>query len=247
MSAATQARKIIQRGSAGVDIPGLPKILAGTKWYRGSILVGHGDRMMVYPTNGFDNTDTAADGGPLQVAGADANGGLRIIAKEAKVKYAQVVSGAGTARSVRVYSSGGFQVVELTAQLSVTAEVARTALLASAEVAALIDVAATGTGLGVLADSGVTPLSVPFVRLLGLANGDVDASADVADVTVDDVLDYPYTIRRGVLGLEPAAAFSLSGRKYVLDNQTVTENFAALLLPIFCDEVDDGRAFCRFE
>lgn len=249
MSAATQIRKIVQRGSAGADIPGLAKILAGTKWYRGSILVGHGDRMMVYPTGGFNNANTATAGGPLQVPGADGNGGLRLIAKEPGVRYVQQGSGAGSAvSSITVTDTGTTRQIYVSMNLSATAATVARALLAHAEASKLVDVGFTGTGGGIVADIGlVTPESVPFVRLLGLANGDVDATADSSDVDVADPIDYPYTIRRGVLGLVPDAAFSLSGRKYVTDNQTVTENYAALKLPIFCDEVDDGLAFCRFE
>lgn len=246
MSAATQIRKIVQRGSAGADIPGLAKILAGTKWYRGSILVGHGDRMMVYPTGGFNNADTAAAGGPLQVPGTDANGGLRLIAKSPNVRFRMNVAGAGTAVSVAVIDAGTTEDVVVTANTGVIAVEAQRAIKAHTHASSLVDVAVTGTGLGAVADFA-TETAVPFVRLLGLANGDVDASADSSDVDVDDPIDYPYTIRRGVLGLMPDAAFSLSGRKYVTDNQTVTENYAALKLPIFCDEVDDGLAFCRFE
>ena len=40
---------------------------------------------------------------------------------------------------------------------------------------------------------------------------------------------------------------SVPATKYIVDNQTITENYAALLLPIFCDEIDDGLGFCRFE
>lgn len=246
MSAATKIRKIVQRGSAAADIPGLAKILAGTKWFRGSILVGHGDRMMVYPTGGFNNTNTATAGGPLQVAGADANGGLRFIARQPGVTVLITLSGVGVAvTSIVVLDAGSGMRIEITANLSTQAITIARAVLAHAQAAAMVDVGTSGSGLGIA--GSIVETAVPFVRLLGLANGDVDASADVADVTVADPLDYPYTIRRGVLGLVPDAAFSLSGRKYVTDNQTVSENFAALLLPIFCDEVDDGLAFCRFE
>lgn len=249
MSAATKTRKIVQRGSAGADIPGLAQILAGAAWKRGWIMCGHDDRLMPYPTNGFNNANTAAAGGPLQVAGASADGGLRMIAKEAGVQYFQVTVGAGTAVTSIIVSDGGTtRNIAVEANISATAATVVAALRARADVMELIDVTYRGTGGAAIAGSaGGVPADVPFVRLLGLANGDVDASAEVADVTVSDPIDYPYTIRRGVLGLLPDATFALSGRKYVTDNQTVTENYAALLLPIFCDEVDDGLAFCRFE
>ena len=46
MAAATKARSVTQRGTSGADRPGLASILAGTKWFRGTVLVGHGSRMM---------------------------------------------------------------------------------------------------------------------------------------------------------------------------------------------------------
>ena len=130
--------------------------------------------------------------------------------------------------------------------LRASADTVTYAMRGNAEVSGLVDVAFTGTGAGIVGAFG-SATAVPFVRLLGLANGDVDNSASVADVDVDNVNDYPYTVRRGVLGLEIAAAMSLPGPKFVTDNQTITENYAALLLPIHCDEIDDGLGYCLFE
>lgn len=249
MSAATQMRHVSERGGSCCDRAGLGYILAGTKWYRGTVIVGHGNRMMAYPTGGFNNANTAAAGGPLQVAGANANGGLRFIAKQPGVEYIQTAAGAGTAiTSLTVTDSGSLITIAVAANLSTTAATVVAALRANAETAALLDVVATGTGLGAIADSaGGVAASIPFVRLLGLANGDVDASADGTDQAIDDPTSYPYTVRVGELGLEMDAAFSLPGLAYVTDNQTLTQNYAALKLPVFVPEVEDGLAYARIE
>lgn len=246
MAAATKARSVTQRGTSGADRPGLASILAGTKWYRGTIIVGHASRMMAYPTGGFNNANTAAAGGPLQVAGSDADGGLRLIAKQPNVRFVNTVSGAGTAITVTVVDGGTTLDVTVTCNTSVIARDAARAILGHAHAASLVDVGFTGTGGSAVSDFS-TPTAVPFVRLLGLANGDIDASADVTDQTIENPHDYPYTVRRGVLGVVPDASMSVPATKYIVDNQTITENYAALLLPIFCDEIDDGLGFCRFE
>lgn len=247
MAAATQARHLTQRGSHAADRPALPKILAGTKWYRGTVIVGHGDRMMAYPANGFNSPLTAAQGGPLQVPGADANGGLRLIAKEPHVRFVQTLVVGPQPIMVTVLDAGSTLDIDVLGEIGDTANEIVRAIQAHAMASSLVAVASTGTGLGAAVAFGPAT-AVPFVRLLGLACGDVDATADVADVDVANIFDYPYTVRRGVLGLElETATTALPGRKSVLDNQTITENFAPLLLPIFCDEIDNGLAFCRFE
>ena len=248
MAAATRMRHVSERGGSACDRAGLGYILDGTKWYRGTILVGHGDRMMAYPDGGFNNANTPAQGGPLQVAGSDANGGLRLIAKQPNVRFVMNVSGAGTAVSTVVVDAGTTQDVTVTANTGVTAREAQRSILANAHAAMLVDVGTTGTGAGAVADFA-TETAVPFVRPLGLANGDVDATAAdiVADVEIENPNDYPYTVRVGELGLAIDAAFSLPGVKFITDNQTLTENYAALKLPIFVPEVEDGLAYAKFE
>lgn len=158
------------------------------------------------------------------------------------------VSGAGTAVSTVVVDAGTTQDVTVTANTGVTAREAQRSILANAHAAMLVDVGTTGTGAGAVADFA-TETAVPFVRLLGLANGDVDATAAdiVADVEIENPNDYPYTVRVGELGLEIDAAMSLPGVKFITDNQTLTENYAALKLPIFVPEVEDGLAYAKFE
>ena len=250
MAAATSQVEMKESGASCADRQGPSKVLAGAAWKRGWIMCGHDDRLMPYPTNGFNNANTAAAGGPLQVPGADGNGGLRLIAKEPGVRYVQQGSGAGTAvTSITITESGSVIDIYVSMNLSATASTVARALKANAEVMRLLtDVHYTGSGGGIVADIGTgTPESVPFVRLLGKAVAEADFSDEVADVDIEVLADAPYTQRFGVLGLQMAAAFSVPGRKYVLDNQTATENYAALLLPIHCVEVDDDLAFCRFE
>ncbi len=246
MAAATSQVEMKESGASCADRQGPNKVLAGAAWKRGWIMCGHDDRLMPYPTNGFNNADTPAAGGPLQVAGADGNGGLRLIAKQPSVSAVLSQSGAGTAvTSVAVVDTGTGLRVEVTSNLSATAAAVQSAMLGNARVAGLVDVAFTGTGLGV--SGTIVETAVPFVRLLGKAVAEADFSDEVADVDIEVLADAPYTQRFGVLGLMMAAAFAVPGRKYVLDNQTATENYAALLLPIHCVEVDEDLAFCRFE
>lgn len=249
MAAATSQVEMKESGASCADRQGPSKVLRGAAWKRGWIMCGHDDRLMPYPTNGFNNANTATAGGPLQVPGADGNGGLRLIAKEPGVRYVQLGSGAGSAvASITVTDTGTTRQIYVSMNLSATAATVARALLAHAEASKLVDVGFTGTGGGIVADIGTgTPESVPFVRLLGKAVAEADFSDKVADVDIEVLADAPYTQRFGVLGLQMAAAFSVPGRKYVLDNQTATENYAALLLPIHCVEVDDDLAFCRFE
>ena len=76
--------------------------------------------------------------------------------------------------------------MSVAANLSTTAATVVAALRANAETAALLDVVATGTGLGAIADSAGAWLPAFHLSACGLANGDVDASADGTDQAIDD-------------------------------------------------------------
>jgi len=246
MSAVTLQRRIEWNG-AYEGVPGIAKIVRGTKYKRGWVMVGHftdsTDRMMRYPTSGFDSTASLADGGPLAVAGADANGGFRVIAREPNV-HLQIVNGATT--SVVVNQNTTVKVILLTADVAtVTAAVALQALLGNEQAGELIDAHYTGTGAGLIA--ALTSTQVPWVRLLGVASGEFDAS-DVtgADTALDKFAHYAQ-IMSGSVGLLPDATSPPTAGQmgWITDNATVTADWAPLLLPVYVDKVSGGLAFCR--
>ena len=244
MSAATQQRRITAMGDTLREMPGLSKVLRGLVYHRGCVLVGHGDRQMPYPTRGFNSAALLADGGPLQIAGADINGGLRAIAKQPNVRVS-IVDGASLAIVVG-YPGPNILIAVTCPVASTTAAALASALNGSAEVAALASFAFTGTGAGfVLAFSWS---EIPWVRVLGLASGPFDSSAWPPGT--DEPCDpnaVGVTVYVGELGLEmdessPPAAGQVC---YLNDNQTVSANFSALALPLCCVEVREGQAMCR--
>jgi len=244
MSAATQQRRITPMGDTLREMPGLSKVLRGLVYHRGCVLVGHGDRQMPYPTGDYNSAALLADGGPLQIAGADANGGLRAIAKQPNVRVS-IVNGASLA--IVVGDPGPDILIAVTCPVaSTTATALATALNDNAQVAQLASFTFTGTGAGfVLAFAAAT---IPWVRVLGLASGPFDSSAWPPGT--DEPCDpnaVGVTAFVGELGLEmddsaPPAAGQIC---YLIDNQTVSANFAALALPLCCVEVRDGQAMCR--
>jgi len=248
MAAVTLQRRVEFNG-AYEGVPGMAKIVQGTKYKRGWVMVGHydpanlTDRMMRYPTGGFDSALSIAAGGPLAVAGADANGGFRVIAKEPNVKL-QIANGATT--SVTVTQSTIFKVILLTADVAtVTAAVALQALLGNDQAGELIDAHYTGTGAGLIAVFAAS--QAPFIRLLGVAAGEFDAS-DVtgADTALDKFAHYAQ-IMSGSVGLLPDATSPPTAGQmgWITDNATVTADWAPLLLPVYVDKVSGGLAFCR--
>ncbi len=244
MAAATEQVRInIQRSRASRADESVNKALRGSKWKRGWFLVAHDDRLMPYPDGGFNNTNTAAAGGPLQVAGADGNGGLRLIAKQPSVSAVLSQSGAGTAvTSVAVVDTGTGLRVEVTSNLSATAAAVQSAMLGNARVAGLVDVAFTGTGLGV--SGTIVETAVPFVRPYGWADSEVNVEDQTSDVTLDP-LSVLGSVQYGIGRLLTDDTIKTPGTVYLTDNQTVTINYAALKLPLRCDHLFDGDAYCE--
>lgn len=247
MAAATeQVRIIIQRNRASRADEGVTKALRASKWKRGWFLVAHDDRLMPYPTGGFDNANTAAAGGPLQVPGASTDGGLRMIAKRAGVQYFQSTSGAGTAvTSITVSDGGTTQNIAVVANISATAATVVAALRARADVMELIDVTYRGNGGAAIADSaGGVPADVPFVRPYGWADSEVNVEDQASDVTLDP-LSVLGSVQYGIGRLLTDDTVKTPGTVYLTDNQTVTTNYAALKLPLRCDHLFDGDAYCE--
>lgn len=244
MSAATQQRRITAMGDSLREMPGLSKVLRGLVYHRGFVIVGHNDRQMPYPTGGFNSATALADGGPLQIAGSDANGGLRAIAKQPNVRVS-IVNGASL--SIVVGDPGPDILIAVTCPVaSTTATALATALNDNAQVAQLASFTFTGTGAGLVA--AFAAAAIPWVRVLGLASGAFDSSAwPPGTDEPSDPNAVGVTVFAGELGLEmDDAALPVAGQLcFLIDNQTVSANFAALALSLCCVEVRDGQAMCR--
>lgn len=246
--ATAELRRI--QSSDGYDLEGVPgttKVLRGNKYKRGWVAVGHhdgtDDRMMAYPTGGFNSAVTLANGGPLAVAGADANGGFRVIAKQPNVKF-QVANGA--APLVTVTESTIYKIVLLTAPVaSATAAECVQYVTANAEANKLIDLTYTGTGAGLIAVAAAT--LAPWVRVLGLFAGEYDASDTTGSDVAVDQYDYAAQIMIGSLGLvNDTTTPAIAGQDaWISDNVTATGNWAPLLLPVLCEKVRGELAYCR--
>lgn len=239
MAAATeQVRIIMQSFNARAN---LTKALRGTAWKRGWMLAAHNDRLMAYPDGGFNTDKTAAAGGPLQVPGADANGGLRFIAKRDKVEL--LVNAASGSGSVSVSQTGSIWKVTVTPAAAVSADSVVAAIRNAPAAMALIDVAYTGSGGS--APGTLAQTAVPYVRLYGWAQNAVDVTdSPSTDVTLNDpsVLG---AVEYGVGRMRTADTILSPGPLAVLDNQTVTNLPTPLALPINCTHLFDGDAYCE--
>lgn len=246
MTAIATLRRPVWRGPHSPR-HGVGLILRGASWKAGWLIVAHGltgtgDRLMPYPTSGFNSAVTAANGGPLQVPGADANGGLRIIANQPGVQFAYVVG--GTTPVVTVSYAVSPQVT-VTAANTTTAAAIFAALDAHAAAKKLLSAYYTGTGASAVG-TAFTAAPVPFVRVYGVSRCDVDNSADlVNDATLPLGSPEESCGDAGVYGLEcPDSAVYPGGPAFILDNQTVTFVDTPLCLPVPCRSVEDGLAFC---
>ncbi len=237
MTATAVTRRPSAWGSDHHARHGVLKILRGAAWKAGWLIVKHDDRLMPYPTSGFNSAVTKANGGPMQQAGADANGGLRIIARQPNITITIANGGA-----VAVAVAG--TLITLTAVIgTTTAAAARAALLADARVNQLIDVAYTGDGTGTILT--VTNGAIPHVVPYGISKTE-RSNAD--DSTNDNALilgDPEEMFEFGAFGFIVASTPAVPSTVYLSDNQTVTQDYAALLLPLQCISYEDSLAICR--
>jgi len=216
---------------------GATSILRGTKFEAGWLIASHDDRLMAYPDGGFNNALTAINGGPLQVPGADANGGLRIIAKRKSVSFT-LQNGASVAVSVLQNA------VLLTCPVaSTTANAARAALAGNAEAAKLIDIGVTGSGTGFVAAIVQTP--VPCVTLFGVAKVPVDASTMATDtpIVVGSALEAQGDT--GCFGLLYSDAPHPGQCVDIINNNEVSPVRTYLCLTVECKSVLEDLAFCE--
>lgn len=240
MAAAEKLRRPAWRGHSHPARMGVSKALHGAHWYPGWVMVAHGDRLMPYPDGGFDNAVTAANGGPLQFAGADANGGLRVIAHRPNVQF-QIAPAADL--SVLTTLSGGKWIVIVSDDaMANSANDVESLVRGHAHARELIDIAHTGTGAGLVAAGG--PTDVPHVRLYGISRAEVDVSAEVADVELGEA-SIAAMCEVGEYGLFIDGDDGPPTGMGVMDNQTATYTPEPLMLPVHCVEERDDLAFCQ--
>mgnify|MGYP003557419867 FL=1 len=215
---------------------GVNNILRGTKFEAGWLIASHDDRLMAYPDGGFNNATTAINGGPLQVPGADANGGLRLIAKRRSVTFTLVN---GTLGVSVTYNS-----IVLTCPVaSTTALAAKQYLLERHSVAELVDVGFSGTGGGLVA--AIASTAVPCVRLFGVSKVPVDASTMATDtaIVVGSALEAQGDT--GVFGLIYSGAPFPGCKVAVINNNEISVTRTPLCLEVECVSVLDDLAFCE--
>lgn len=243
MSAATLQLRWTKHGGGQRVRNGVTKVLRGASWKSGWVIVAHNDRLMPYPTGGFDSAVTIANGGPLNIAGADANGGLRVIAKLPKVRLT-VTRGGGSNSLTILYSSGTNVDVLIVLTNTATAQDAHILIRSNADAMRYLDCNYTGNGGGVAGAQSV--VDVPHVRLYGISQSEVqnsDASNDLDFVEGDqaEVCEY------GMFKISSTAVLSVPAKGFLSDNQTVQPLAAPLLLPVHVVGYDeDDRAICNF-
>jgi len=235
MAATTVQRRPVWLGEHATR-HGATSILRGTKFEAGWLIACHDGRLMAYPDGGFDNALTAINGGPLQVPGADANGGLRIIAKRRGVTFTLVNGTLGVAVT--------FNSVVLTCPVaSTTALAAKQYLLERHSVAELIDVGFSGTGGGLVAAIALS--SVPCVTLFGVSKVPVDASTMATDtpIAVGSALEAQGDT--GVFGLIYNGAPFPGCKVAVINNNEIALTRTPLCLEVECVSVLEDLAFCE--
>lgn len=215
---------------------GATSILRGTKFEAGWLIACHDGRLMAYPDGGFDNATTAINGGPLQVPGADANGGLRLIAKRRNITFALVNGTLGL-------SVANNNIVLTCPVASTTANAAKQYLLERASFDELADVAITGTGGGLVAAIAAT--AVPCVTLFGVSKVPVDASTMATDTAI--VVGSPLEAQgdTGCFGLIYNGAPYPGCKVAVINNNEISVTRTPLCLEVECVSVLEDLAFCE--
>lgn len=240
MTATATQRRALWLGHTHAPREGVTKALRGTLWRPGWLLVAHNDRLMPNPTGGFNNANAVNDGGPLSVAGADADGGLRFIAREPNVMLTIIATGGP---SITVAPSASKIAIGISGTVSTTAINIYHLVKQHGLASKLLGVAYTGAGTSL--HGTLSSTAVPFVRPYGIARGEVDCRDTTgADVDLDPNLTGS-TAESGIAGLLIAGSVVANPQTmYAVDNQTVSPFPLDLQLELPCRQIINGIAYC---
>jgi hypothetical protein len=202
-------------------------LLQGVTVPKGSVAYCHNGRIM--PAGDFDNSNSTTLGGPLAVAGADGNGGLRVIALRNNVRFG-ITAGASMSATIIAVSYGTTIDITVTCDVTaVTSSVLANLLWGNALIAKLIRVNYTGTGAGLVAAAALA--LAPCVQVLGIAVFDlVNGLNPAADMPLT-FSGVNFEFGRVFLandGSYPVSALDVGTRCKLLDNITVTQKLSPL-------------------
>jgi len=213
------------------------KILRGAHIFVGALCAFHDDgagagtRLM--PVTDLQNANTPAQGGPLQIAGADANGGLRAFAKAPNIYFVITTSGTTPVVSVVLPTGAGQPGVAVTCANTTTAAEIAQAVMGNAAARELMQIYFTGNGS--TAAGQITTTTLPYYRLAGWAKREYDNSADTSnDLAVSEVIELD--TGKGFMAndtTDAASANDVGGMVSVLDDQTIQRGQHPLTLKAF--------------
>lgn len=213
------------------------KTLRGAHIFVGALCAFHDDGVSsgtrLMPVTDLQNANTPAQGGPLQVAGADANGGLRLFAKVPHVTLIIATTGTTPVVGVTFPTGASAPNVAVACANTTTASEIVQALMANAAARELLQVYYTGNGSGVAGTIGAT--AVPYYRLAGWAKREYDNSSDASnDLAVAEIIELDTGI--GFVDNDTTDAVSaddVGGLVSVLDDQTIQRGQHPLTLKAF--------------
>lgn len=231
MTAVTYGTTTTWKGgiSANPFTRSIAKVLAGVLIPRGSLVMANDDRAM--PAGPIDVTKTAAQGGPLKVAGGTADGDLFYYSL---APYVRVTVANGAALAVAI--DGNDITITIVSGTTTALQVFR-AILAHGVVSQVLGVIYGGNGSGT---AGVqTQIRVPYIRLLGMADFEIDNTANNTDQAI---LLNKSEFRAGRVWLlndtnYPVDAKCAPGKVSILDNVTGTILRLPTLLTADLDDI----------
>jgi len=213
MSAATNEMVVQWKGVAGHSVSA-GTLKAGTVVFKGVMAMMIAG--VVY--NAGDPTSLLT-----AIAGADANGGLKVWARQSNVRL-QIAGGTSKALGVTVtFANAGYidvvlqQATDGGGLTTSTAAAAAEALRAHGLARRLIRVAYTGTGAGLTATTAAT--AVPVLRLLGWSSKTYGDAASVADQAIE--MEFKTGIALAAAAADAPTRAQLGSKVRVADNLTV--------------------------
>lgn len=232
MSAATNEMVVQWKGTAGHSVS-QGTLKAGTVLFKGVMAMMIAG--VVY--NAGDPTSLLT-----AIAGADANGGLKVWARQSNVRL-QIVGGTSKALGVTVsYANAGYidvvlqQATDGGGLTTSTAAAAAEALRAHGLARRLIRVAYTGTGAGLTATTTAT--TVPVLRLLGWSSKTYGDAASVADQAIE--MEFKTGIALAAPAADAPTRAQLGSHVRVADNITAGSVLGPLDPSAQLVDVDSG-------